>query len=104
MKCPRCDGTELSSAGGDGSYYYYRCKKCDPEKKGKPFRAPKPLPSYNRAKTAPAVPGAPEAAPAGKAAAAAAAVEGVSLTAGSKRKLGEVLATEGRTTKGRAGG
>ena len=67
MKCPRCDGTELSSAGGDGSYYYYRCKKCDPEKKGKPFRAPKPLPSYNRAKTAPAVPGAPEAAPAGKA-------------------------------------
>ena len=99
-----CGGTELSSAGGS-SHYYYRCKKCDPEKKGKPFRAPKPLPSYNRAKTAPAVPGAPEAAPAGKAAAAtAAAVEGVSLTAGSKRKLGEVLATEGRTTKGRAGG
>ena len=36
VKCPTCGGTELSSAGG-GSHYYYRCKKCDPEKSGKPM-------------------------------------------------------------------
>ena len=50
--CPSCGGTELTHHGGNKSNYYYRCKKCDPNKSGKTFKAPRPPASYNKKKVA----------------------------------------------------
>ena len=50
--CPSCGGTELTHHGGNKSNYYYRCKKCDPNKSGKTFKAPRPPASYKKKKVA----------------------------------------------------
>ena len=49
--CPCCGGTDLFQAGGDNKkvWYYYRCKRCDPTKSGRPFKAPRPPPKIGPA-------------------------------------------------------